>query len=122
MRNTGGAGKVLRPRQRTLDEDRPRQIHQPDRNEGFAPRKIVGDHTGDVPPQKSAQHCSRNVRRHDPETYADMALPTCRRGNSSLMYAMMTTITPGANPPCMNRQKTSEEHTSELQSLRHLVC
>ncbi len=49
----------------------------------------------------------RNPPNTVPETYADMARPTCCRGNSSLMYAMMTTITPGTNAPCINRQKMS---------------
>src|SRR5664279_5089284 len=50
--------------------------------------------------------------------YADIARPTSCRGNSSLMYAIMTTITPGTNTPCMNRQKTSWCRVCEVAASR----
>ena len=64
MSNAGCAHKALGRRQRALHDDRARQVHQPDRDEGFTPGEIVGHNSGDVSSQKSTQHGSRNVGRH----------------------------------------------------------
>ena len=56
--------KFFATRQPALHHDRARQVDDADDEERVSPVEMVRDHPGDVPPTESAQHGSRNVRRH----------------------------------------------------------
>src|ERR1035441_7870717 len=49
-------------------------------------------------------------------------LPTKARHDQPLLVHCSATASPNRNPESELRPYRSEEHTSELQSLRHLVC
>src|SRR5262245_62682695 len=52
----------------------------------------------------------------DPDAFPPEPMPCLRCGNeTTLRFA-------GPCPACAQELRRSEEHTSELQSLRHLVC
>src|SRR5438045_6788806 len=61
------------------------------------------------------------LRPRDPR-YNAIPLPEAAGVDASVAYAAMRS--PISNPFArfQNAEKRSEEHTSELQSLRHLVC
>src|SRR5262245_12162875 len=69
----------------------------------------------------------RHHRDRDPKTprpggAADRDLSVAPPG-LGVSTGLVPVVAPPANLPCASGTKTrSEEHTSELQSLRHLVC
>src|ERR1039458_977084 len=68
----------------------------------------------------SSEHAAWHV---GPDILADTSLP-CFRNTAGVVrrISQINQFLPSGTPAVLKRDQRSEEHTSELQSLRHLVC
>src|ERR1039458_7882512 len=84
-----------------LYHDRTREIQDADRQKRATPIEVMRHPSGNVTPEETAQYSSGDVCRHR----------AANIGTGELFIDVRH-----------HHHDRSEEHTSELQSLRHLVC
>src|SRR5690349_23808661 len=75
-----------------------------------------------LPISVSDQAWRETARRHASRSRESRRAPAHRSSRSRDGTAPWPTALPSASSPCCRRRIRSEEHTSELQSRRELVC